>query len=119
MPMEVSPSIRIKTRRLRICSATPFAMAAAFLETRASKVISLFEYEILPVSHHLANRSMNVLSEGQSFESVQIREKGRPRLSRDAPVLSSPTSPGHCPEKLLANSSGESLPTTPSVVCGA
>ena len=43
------------------------------------------------------------------------RENVRPRLSRQAPVLSSPTSPGHWPEKLLASSSGLSLPTTPSV----
>jgi hypothetical protein len=61
---------------------------------------------------------MNVASVVQSSASVQAREKGLFRLSRQAPVFSSPTSPGHLPEKLLARSSGLSLPTTPSVVCG-
>ena len=50
----------------------------------------------------------------QSGASVQARENGRPSISRHAPVFSSPTSPGQGPEKLVARSSGLSLPTTPS-----
>ena len=61
---------------------------------------------------------MNSSSALKSGASVQTREKRRPSISRQAPVLSSPTSPGHCPEKLLASKSGLSLPITPSVVCG-
>jgi hypothetical protein len=41
---------------------------------------------------------MNVASAVQSAASVNARENGRPRLSREAPVLSRPTSPGHRPE---------------------
>ena len=55
----------------------------------------------------------------QSGASVQTREAGRPTLSSDAPVLSRATSPGQVPEKFDARSSGLSLPTTPSTVCGA
>ena len=40
--------------------------------------------------------------------------KRRPTLSREAPVFSRPTRPGQVPEKLVASSSGLSLPTTPS-----
>ena len=36
-----------------------------------------------------------------------------------APVFSRATSPGHVPEKFDASSSGLSVPTTPSLVCGA
>ena len=61
---------------------------------------------------------MNASSRVQSSASVQTRENGRFTLSRQAPVLSRPTRPGQVPEKLLARSSGLSLPTTPSVVCG-
>ena len=71
-----------------------------------------------PVLHHSPKRAMNASSAVQSSASLHTRENLRPRLSRQAPVLSRPTSPGHCPEKLLASSNGLSLPTTPSVVCG-
>ena len=50
--------------------------------------------------------------------SDQSREKRRLSISRQAPVLSRPTRPGQRPEKFEARSSGLSLPTTPSVVCG-
>jgi len=61
---------------------------------------------------------MKASSRLQSLASVQMRLARRPTLSRQAAVFSRPTSPGQVPEKLLASSSGESLPTTPSVVCG-
>jgi hypothetical protein len=61
---------------------------------------------------------MNAGSAVQSGASVHTRENGRRSISRHAPVLSSPTRPGHRPEKLLASSSGFSFPATPVVVCG-
>jgi len=62
---------------------------------------------------------MNCGSAVQSFAAVQIRDAVRPTLSSEAPVLSKATSPGQVPEKFEAISSGLSLPTTPSTVCGA
>ena len=62
---------------------------------------------------------MNRASAVQSGASVQTREVDLPTLSSEAPVLSKATSPGHVPEKFEAMSSGLSLPTTPSTVCGA
>ena len=56
---------------------------------------------------------MNLGSALKSGASLQIRECARPTLSRHAPVLSRPTSPGHLPEKLLASRSDES-PDAPS-----
>ena len=62
---------------------------------------------------------MNVASFVQFGAAVQMRLNRRLRLSRQAPVFSRATRPGQVPEKLLASSSGLSLPTTPSQVCGA
>ena len=62
---------------------------------------------------------MNGASAVQSGASVQTREAARPTLSSEAPVFRRATRPGQVPEKFEARSSGLSLPTTPSTVCGA
>ncbi len=118
MPIDVSPSMSKRARRRRIPPATAEASFTADGETDAEYETSSSAYPIRPVVHHSSSRAMNASSFVQSSASVQTREHFRPTLSRQAPVFSRPTKPGHWPEKLLASSNGLSLPTTPSVVWG-
>ena len=61
---------------------------------------------------------MKPASAVQSGASVQTREASRPTLSSEAPVFEQRHQAGQVPEKFDASSSGLSLPTTPSTVCG-
>ena len=91
---------------------------SAAAETGAEYAISSSGYAMRPVSAH----SVEAIHEdrvGRPVRRVGPRAGcARPTDSRHAPVFSSPTRPGHRPLKLLASSSGLSLPTTPSRVCG-
>ena len=119
MPIDVSPNMSASTRRRRMPSATRRARFAPSVEIAAWLDSWSSGYAMRPVEHHSSRRSMNAPSEVQSAALVHARDTPRrPTLSRQAAVLSSPTSPGHWPEKFEASSSGLSLPTTPSVVCG-